>query len=92
MCKIQIDRDFVEVSLLRYINQLLALPEIEGVKLRDIVIQNNEQKQVRLKEAVSKSYHDCYSDSDISVIVKLPTNSKVTPVEYMNHPGRFGIK
>ncbi|MBQ8878764.1 MAG: hypothetical protein IJ029_08560 [Lachnospiraceae bacterium] len=91
MCKIQIDRDFVEVSLLRYINQLLALPEIAGVKLRDIVIQNNEQKEEQLKEAVSKSYHDCYSDSDISIIVNLPTNSKVTPAEYMNHPGRFGI-
>ncbi len=91
MCKIQIDRDFVEVSLLRYINQLLALPEIAGVKLRDIVIQNNEPKDERLKEAVNKSYHDCYSDSDISIIVNLPTNSKVTPAEYMNHPSRFGI-
>jgi len=91
MCKIQIDRDFVEVSLLRYINQLLALPEIEGVKLCDMVIQNNEQKEERLKEAVNKSYHDCYSDSDISVIVNLPTNSKVTPEEYRNHPSRFGI-
>ena len=28
MSKIQIDRDFVELSLLRYIDKLLALPEI----------------------------------------------------------------
>ena len=91
MGKIQIDKGYVESRLLCYINTLLALPEVEGVKLRDIVIQNNEQKEERLKEAVNKSYHDCYSDSDISVIVNLPTNSKVIPTEYMNHPSRFGI-
>lgn len=91
MSKILIDKDFVEISLLHYIDKLLALPEIEGVKLCGIVIQNNEHKEVILKEAVSRSYHDCYSDSDISIIVNLPTNTKVTPTEYMKHPSRFGI-
>ncbi len=47
MSKIQIDRAFVELSLLRYIDTLLALPEIEGVKLCDIIIQNNEHKDMR---------------------------------------------
>ena len=91
MSKIQIDKNYVENNLLRYIDALLALPEVEGVKLCDIVIQDDEQKIENLKEAVSKSYHDCYSDSDISIMVNLPTNSKVTPEEYMKHPGRFGI-
>lgn len=91
MSKIQIDKEFVELSLLQYSDKLLALPEIEGVKLRDIVIKNDKYKEENLKEAVNKSYHDCYSDSDISIIVNLPTNSKVTPEEYMKHPGRFGI-
>lgn len=91
MSKIQIDRDYIEVSLTCYINKLFVLPEIEGVKLCDIVIQNNEYKEANIKEALSKSYHDCYSDSDISIIVNLPTNSKVTSLEYMKHPSRFGI-
>jgi len=89
MNKIQIDKKYVENKLLCYIDALLTLPEVEGIKLRDIVIQDNEQKEENLKEAVNKSYHDCYSDSDISVIVNLPT--KITPEEYMNHPDRFGI-
>lgn len=91
MSKIHINRDFVESSLLHYVDELLALPEIEGVRLCDVVIQNNEHKEANVKEAISKSYHDCYSDSDISIIVNFPTNSKVTPLEYMKHPGRFGI-
>lgn len=91
MNKIQINRDYVEARLLEYIDELFALPEITGVKLRDIVIQNDEYKEANLKEAVSKSYHDCYSDSDISIIVKLPMNSKVSPRDYMGHPSRLGI-
>ena len=91
MSKIQIDRDYVELSFLRYIDNLLSLPEIEGVKLCDVVIQNNESKEANVKEALSQSYHDCYSDSDISIIINLPTNSKITPWEYMKHPSRFGI-
>ena len=38
MSKIHIDKAYVESRLLCYIDKLLALPEIEGVKLRDIVI------------------------------------------------------
>ena len=91
MSKIQLHRDYVEVSFLRYIDDLLRLPEIEGVKLCDIVIQNNESKEANVKEALSQSYHDCYSDSDINIIVNLPANSKVTPLEYRKHPSRFGI-
>ena len=88
---IQIDREYIEFSLRRYVDSLLSLPEIDGVKLCDIVIQNNEHKEANLKEAFNKSYHDCYSDSDIYVIVNLPKNSKITPLEYIKHPGRFGI-
>lgn len=91
MNKIQIDRDYVELRFLRYIDSLLSLPEIEGVKLCDIVIQNNAHKETNVKKALSKSYHDCYSDSDICIIVNLPTNSKITPMEYKKHPSRFGI-
>lgn len=91
MTTIQINRDYVESQLLAYIDELFTLPEIGGVKLRDIVIQDDEHKEANIKEAVSKSYHDCYSDSDISIIVNLPTDSEVSPGDYMEHPGRLGI-
>lgn len=38
MSKIHINRDFVESSLLRYVDGLLVLPEIGGVRLCDVVI------------------------------------------------------
>ncbi len=91
MSKIQLDRNYVESSLLHYIDTLLLLPEIEGVKLCDIVIQDNAHKETNAKKALSKSYHDCYSDSDINIMVNLPPDSKVTPLEYRKHPSRFGI-
>lgn len=58
MSKIQLDRNYVESSLLHYIDTLLLLPEIEGVKLCDIVIQDNAHKETNAKKALSKSYHD----------------------------------
>jgi len=91
MDKIQIDRNYIEMNLLSYADKLLALPEVEGVKLCDIVICNNENKEANVKAAINKSYHDIYSDSDICIIVNLPVNSKITPLEYMKHPSRFGI-
>ena len=91
MSKIHISREYVELQLLAYVDELFALPEIAGVKLWDVVIRNDEYKKANLKEAISKSYHDCYSDSDISIIVNFPTNSDVSPREYMEHPSRLGI-
>ena len=91
MNKIHINREYVASHLLRYIDSLLCLPEIKGVKLCDIVIQNNADKEANVNKALNRSYHDCYSDSDIKLLVHLPTNSKITPAEYMKHPARFGV-
>ena len=92
MSKIHISREYVELQLLAYIDELFALPEIAGVKLRDIVIQNDEHKEANLKEAISKSYHDCYSDVDLAVLVTFPTKDTVTKSEYMKRIDRFGIE
>lgn len=91
MSHIHISRDYVESCLLAYVDELFLQPEISGVRLRDIVIQNDADKEVNLKAALDKSYHDCYSDSDISIIVNLPTNSAVSPKDYMECPDRLGI-
>ncbi len=91
MGKICLDRDYVESGLLRCIDHLLDLPEVEGVRLSNILIQNNEHKQAKVKEAFDRSYHDCYSDSDLCAVVSLPAGGNTTPSEYVKHPGRFGI-
>lgn len=91
MSKIRLDKAYIETSLLRYIDVLLGLPEIKGVKIRGILIQNDSHKEANLKEALRRGYHDCYSDSDIIAVVTLPANGQMTPSEYIRHPSRFGI-
>ena len=45
----------------------------------------------KLEEAMDKSYHDCYSDVDLSVVVNLSSKDVISPSEYMKHMDRFGI-
>ncbi len=91
MRQIHLDRAGVEASLLRFIDRLLALPETGGVRMGNVLIQNNARKEADVREAMCRSYHDCCSDSDICMIVHLPANGQTTPSEYMKHPARLGI-
>ncbi len=90
----QINREIIQKELELFISRIFSLPEIVCVKVRNVVIENGEYGEARedkLREIVDKSYHDCYSDVDISVVVKLSCKDTVTPVEYMKHIERFGI-
>lgn len=90
----QINRETIQRELDNFISTLFLLSEIVCVKVRNIVIHNGENPDARagkLQEIMDKSYHDCYSDVDLSVVVRLSGKDTVTPVEYMKHIERFGI-
>lgn len=89
MSRILLDREHVEASLHRCLDLLFALPEVEGIRLGGVVIGNNASRQADAKEALNRSYHDCYSDSDLTLLVRLPGN--IAPADYVNHPHRLGI-
>lgn len=89
--KIQIDREIIETNLNSFIDRLLLLDEIECVKIRDVEIRNNPNKVLRVREAMDECFHDCYSDVDLSIVVNLSKNDKVSSKEYMKHIKRFGI-
>lgn len=89
--KIQINREIIETNLNSLVDRILALDEIECVKIRDIEIRENHNKVLRVREAMDECFHDCYSDVDLSIIVNLSKNGKVSPDEYMKHIERFGI-
>lgn len=91
MPQLQIDRDSIAQGLADYIDILLALPEVRGIRLCGIEIRNDACKQTHLTEAFQRSYHDICSDSDICILVDLPTASRITPREYIRHPSRWGI-
>uniref|UniRef100_UPI004057AC1C hypothetical protein n=1 Tax=Acetatifactor sp. TaxID=1872090 RepID=UPI004057AC1C len=78
-------------ELKHFIDNIFLLPEIDFVKVRDVVIKRNEKKMDTIHEAMDKSYHDCYSDIDLSVVVRISSKDIVTPQEYMKRIERFGI-
>lgn len=90
----QINRETIQKELDNFISTIFLLPEIVCVKVRNIVINNGENPDTRagkLQEIMDKSYHDCYSDVDLSVVVKISGKDTVTPAEYMKHIERFCI-
>lgn len=85
------DKEIVLKELNNFVNNIFLLPEIDCVKIRDVIIKRDAEKAAKLQEAVMKSFHDCYSDVDMSVVVKISTEDSTTPVEYMRNIERFGI-
>lgn len=45
----------------------------------------------KLSEAIDKSYHDCFSDVDLSVVVRISPNDPSMPDEYVKRVDRLGI-
>jgi len=90
----QINQEIMKKELDLFISRIFLLSEIVCIKVRKIIIENGENRESReekLQEIMERSYHDCYSDIDISVMVRLSDKEGVTPTEYMKHIERFGI-
>ena len=87
----EISREIIKRKLDNFINEIFLLPEINCVKIRDVVIRKGARSEKELEEAMNKSYHDCYSDVDLSVVVNISSKDTISPAEYMKHAARFGI-
>lgn len=81
----EISREIIKTELDHFINKIFSLPEINCVKIRDVVIEKGMKSEKDLEEAMDKSYHDCYSDVDLSVVVNISSKDTITPTEYMKH-------
>lgn len=86
-----INRETVQKELDNFIGRIFMLPEVEYVKIRDVIIEKKEIRDEKLQEAMDRSYHNCYSDVDLSIMVKISPEDVITPVEYMKRIDRFGI-
>ena len=87
----EISREIIKKELDSFIDRIFLLPEIACVRIRDVVIEKGAGREKYLEEAVDKSYHDCYSDVDLSVVVRFSSKDTITPAEYMKHIERFGV-
>ena len=87
----QINKETVITELDKFINCIFLLPEVDCIKIRDVIIPKDEPRGAKLQDAMDKSYHDCYSDVDLSVVVKILPNDTRTEAEYMRRIDRFGV-
>lgn len=85
------NRENVRLELNKLLSRVFTLEEIDCVKIRDIEIRSNAHREEKVEEALEESYHDCYSDVDLAVVVKLSPKDVVTQMQYMKRIDRFGF-
>lgn len=74
-----INRELVQKELNGFIGNIFRLPEVAYVKIRDAIIKKSEVRDEKLQKAMDKSYHDCYSDVDLSIMVKISPKLLLRP-------------
>ena len=87
---ISLTKKQMESSFVSFCEAIFRLPEIESIKVRTVTIRRGDLHETA-KEAVAIGYHDCYSDTDMSLNVCLPADGSVTPEAYMKRIDRFGV-
>lgn len=86
----KLTKDNFAIELGMYIDQIFSLPEVLQVAVRKAVLTRGGDRAEFVWQAVERSYHDCYSDIDLKITVKLPAEG-LTAQEYLRHAERFGI-
>ena len=83
----EITRENIRRELEKFVNRIFLRPEINCVKIRDVVIERGTEDKKSLEKAIDKSYNDL----DLSVVVSISSKDTIIPMEYMKHIERFGI-
>ncbi|MCR5201377.1 MAG: hypothetical protein K6C38_09720 [Saccharofermentans sp.] len=87
---ISLTKERMEELFLQYLQEIFEHPEIRSCCVKGIVI-SRETLEDAGKKAFESSFHDLYSDVDLSVKVRLPKDGSVTPEEYTKRIDRFGV-
>ena len=87
---ISLTKERMEELFLQFLQEIFRHPEISTACVKDIVI-SRETLEDAGKKAFEASFHDLYSDVDISVKVRLPKDGSVTQEEYAKRIDRFGV-
>ena len=87
---ISLTKERMEELFLQYLQEIFEHPEIKGSCVKGVHITRDTLEDAG-KKAFESSFHDLYSDVDLSVKVRLPKDGLVTPEEYMKRIDRFGV-
>lgn len=88
---ISINKEIVERELTKLIKNILTLEEIDSIRIRDIIMKEDSIVSKKISQAIERSYHDCYSDVDMHIVVKINPRDTMTFLEYMKRIDRFGL-
>lgn len=87
---IELSKDSIKINLCMFLDRLLSLPEVEYIKIKEVEIREiNKDKAIG--SAMDECFHDCYSDIDLCVAVRLSAESGVSPDEYLKHTEHWGF-
>ena len=87
---VYLSRESMEASFIQYLKIIFELPEIISATVKKIPISRETIGDAG-KRAFDAGFHDCFSDIDLSVKVRLPSDGSVTPDQYMKRIDRFGV-
>jgi len=87
---INLSKESMEALFLQYLGDIFAHPEVVNATVKEVVITRETMEEAG-KNAFNASFHDLYSDVDISVKIRLPEDGSVTADEYMKRIDRFGV-
>ena len=87
---ISLTKERMEELFLQYLQEVFGHPEISRACIKGVVI-TRETIEDAGKKAFESSFHDLYSDIDLSVTVCLPKDGSVTQEEYAKRIDRFGV-
>ena len=87
---INLTKEKMEELFLQYLKEIFVHPEVISCCVKGVVI-SRETLESAGKKAFDASFHDLYSDVDISVKVCLPEDGSVKPEEYAKRIDRFGV-
>jgi len=88
---ISLTKKQMESSFVSFCEAIFRLPEIESIKVRTVTIRRGDLHETA-KEAVAIGYHDCYSDTDMSLNVCLPADGSVTSEAYIKRIDRLAAE
>lgn len=87
---ITLTKEKMKALFLQYLPEIFEHPEISTACVKDIVISRETLEEAG-KKAFESSFHDLYSDIDLSLKVRLPKDGSVTQEEYTKRIDRFSV-
>ena len=90
MDPIRLNKEIMEGSFLKYMNEIFMHREIISACVKEVIITRDTVEE-NGRKAFEAGFHDVYSDTDLSLKVRLPKDGSVTAEEYLKRIDRFGV-